>query len=274
MHQRDARPDGDGRRERVVLRVRMEHRQHDELAVGRTESGRGGHGRAGECVVRLGDHHALRTPRGSTREHDRSAVGGFDRRRSDDRTPCVSARRRQRIECVIVLVDGDRRDVTNIAARCSERIVEDRATSGRHDRHERSCSDEMFGEFVRRGHRIRRHDPRSEADRSEPTGDERRRVGQRQMHAALERRPRGPRSVRPCAPRLGRTRRRSTRRRPRPTTRNGGTTSGPRARTDASHSAAKVAGPVISNAPPFRRPGSRTRRRPEGRGGRDHRVAE
>ncbi len=42
----------------------------------------------------------------------------------------------------------------------------------------------MLGQLVRGRHRVRGHDPRAEANGGEPDGDERRRVGQRQVHGA------------------------------------------------------------------------------------------
>src|SRR3546814_11196712 len=60
----------------VVLRVRVEQGQDDELPVVLGEPRRGGHHVAGEGVVGLGDHDALRCRCRAGGEHDSGPVEG------------------------------------------------------------------------------------------------------------------------------------------------------------------------------------------------------
>ena len=174
VHQRDARADSDRGREGVVLRVGVEHRQHDELAVLAPQTGGGGHDVACERVVRLRDHHALGRGGCTAREHHSRRVAGRGQRVVGP----TQGRAREAFDVRIGLVDDHDLGATRRAG--GVRL----GALGRADADDRLRTFHVPGQLGCGRLGIARHEPRTQAQRREPRGHECRRVGQRQVHGA------------------------------------------------------------------------------------------
>ena len=171
VHQCDRRAHCDGRCERVVLRVRVEHGQHDQLAVVRLQVACGRHGGAGECVVGLSDLDALRGTGSSRGEHDGGAI---QRGRVWPLGERLGVEHRQ---FAIGLVDHDD---THVGVRRRRQVGIGAAACAETDH--RSGALDVAAQFRRGPHRIAGHDPRTQASGCQPHRDERGRIGQRQVN--------------------------------------------------------------------------------------------